>query len=142
MKIFEKMTEQGERWIKDMMSQLGSDDPHQALHALRAGLHALRDRLSVEEAAQLAAQLPVVIRGIFFENWVPHGKPLRIRRREEFLDSVRQHYAPREDLAAADLMRALFRVLDFHVSEGELADILLSLPQELVDVVTGYDARV
>ena len=79
MKLFEKSSDKADAWVKDMMVCLDTTDPHLALHALRAGLHALRDRLTVEEAAQLAAQMPMTIRGLFYENWHPAGKPLRIR---------------------------------------------------------------
>src|SRR4051812_20522075 len=102
MHAFDKMNQQAASWIKGMMAQLHIGDEDRAMHALRAGLQALRDRLSVDEAAQLAAQLPLIVRGMFFEGWVPSGKPLRIRHREEFLELVRQKYG-RDDLAAADI---------------------------------------
>src|SRR4051794_23126838 len=109
MNLFATVNQQATIWVKQMMAELRTDDPHRALHALRAGLHALRDRLSVDEAAQLSAQLPVLVRGIFFEGWDPTGKPLRIRHRAEFLALVREKYAPRDDLPADDIMVALFR---------------------------------
>jgi uncharacterized protein (DUF2267 family) len=140
MKIFEHVNQQGIAWVTDMMVQLQTTDSHQGLHALRAGLQALRDRLTVEEAAQLSAQLPVVVRGLFFDGWHPAGKPLRIRHRAEFLALVREKYAPRSDLAAEDIVKATFRVLRGHVSEGELTDIMMTLPGEIVDVVTGSRA--
>src|SRR6185369_5649848 len=70
MKLFDQANQKANLWVKDMMNALGTEDPHQALHALRAGLQALRDRLSVDEAAQLGAQLPLIVRGFFFEGWV------------------------------------------------------------------------
>ena len=132
MNLFDKIVEKANIWVKDTMAELPSKDPHQALHALRAGLHALRDRLTIEEAAQLSAQLPLLIRGIYFEDWRPAGKPLRIRHRAEFLALVREKYAPRSDLPAEEIMAALFRVLRKHVTVGELTDIVMSLPSELV----------
>jgi uncharacterized protein (DUF2267 family) len=135
MDLFNKLNEHATHWVKDMMDELRTDDRQRAWHALRAGLHALRDRLTVEEAAQLSAQLPLLIRGLYFEGWDPTGKPLRIRHRAEFLALVREKYAPRTDTAADDLVRALFGVLEKHVSIGELTDIMLTLPTELVDLV-------
>lgn len=141
MDIFNKLNEPATHWLKDMMKELRTDDRHRAWHALRAGLHALRDRLTVEEAAQLSAQLPLLIRGLYFEGWDPTGKPMRIRHREDFLVLVREKYAPRTDTPAADVVRALFRVLEKHVSLGELTDIMLSLPTELVDLVRGVQGE-
>lgn len=137
MKLFEKTVEKANIWIKDTMVELGAEDPHQALHALRAGLHALRDRLTVDEAAQLSAQLPLLIRGLYFEDWRPAGKPLRIRHKAEFLALIREKYAPRTDLPAEEIMAALFRVLQKHVSVGELTDIVMSLPSELMGSIGG-----
>ena len=140
MDLFNKLNEPAVHWLKDMMDELRTDDRQRAWHALRAGLHALRDRLTVEEAAQLSAQLPLVIRGLYFEGWDPTGKPLRIRHGDEFLALVREKYAPRTDTAASDIVPAVFRVLDRHISVGELTDIMLSLPTELVDLVRGVQS--
>jgi uncharacterized protein (DUF2267 family) len=139
--LFAKANQQADLWIAEMMTELRIDDPHKALHALRAGLHAVRDRLGVEEAAQLSAQLPLLIRGIFFEGWVPSGKPLRVRHRDEFLALVRENYRPREDLPADDLLRAVFRLLARHVTSGELNDIILSFPQQVAAIVDGGATR-
>jgi uncharacterized protein (DUF2267 family) len=137
MHVFDKATQHASTWVKDMMEALGTDDARKGLHALRAGLHALRDRLSVDEAAQLSAQLPLVIRGLYFEGWHPSDKPLRIRRRAEFLALVRDKYGPRTDAAADDIVTATFRVLGKHVSTGELTELMMTLPAELVDVADG-----
>ena len=134
MHAFDRMNQQAASWVKGMMTQLRTDDEDKALHALRAGLQALRDRLSVEEAAQLAAQLPLIIRGMFFEGWDPSGKPLRIRHREDFLRLVGKKYG-REDTAAADIVLATFHVLEDHVSRGEITDVMMGLPDELIDLV-------
>lgn len=135
MKLFEKTREKGDEWVKDMMGFLDTEDPQLALHALRAGLHALRDRMTVNEAAQLAAQMPMVIRGLFFENWHPAGKPLRIRHSNDFLALVIANFAPRTDAYADDIVRALFRVLHKHVSQGEITDVVMGLPQPLLELV-------
>jgi uncharacterized protein (DUF2267 family) len=137
MRLFDKAIEQGNIWVKDMMRALGTDSADEALHSLRAGLQALRDRLPVEEAAQLAAQLPLVMRGLFFEGWEPTGKPLRIRHRAEFLALVRDKYAPHQALGAEDIVVALFSVLSRHVSAGELTDIMLTLPEEIAAIASG-----
>jgi uncharacterized protein (DUF2267 family) len=141
MHVFDKATEHATLWIKDMMAELPTSDPKKALHALRAGLHALRDRLGVDEAAQLSAQLPLVVRGLFFEGWDPSGKPLRVRHREEFLALVRDKYAPRDDAPADDIMAALFRVLGRRVGMGELTNVVMTLPEELIGVVDGGRSR-
>jgi uncharacterized protein (DUF2267 family) len=137
MNIFDRTNEKSIEWVKDMMTCLDLTEPEPALHALRAGLHALRDRLTIEEAAQLAAQMPMTIRGLFFENWRPAGKPLRLRHPNEFLALIIANYRPRTDVYADDIIRAVFRVLRKHVSEGEITDVVMSLPEPLLELVGG-----
>ena len=72
-------------WLEDLMKELGWKDRDQAYQALRVVLHALRDRLPEEAMAALAAQLPLLIRGIYYEGWDPSGKPLNEPQKEDFL---------------------------------------------------------
>ena len=84
-------------WLNGIMQELHTMDRQEAWQALRASLHALRDRLPVDEAAHLAAQLPLVIRGVYFEGWRPAGKPDKVRDAQEFLGHVRREL-PNEQL--------------------------------------------
>lgn len=61
-------------WLKEVMDELESDDRHRAYLALRSVLHSLRDRLTVEEATDLGAQLPILVRGFYYDAWNPSGK--------------------------------------------------------------------
>ncbi len=63
--VFDTTLHKTHAWLKAAMEALGTEDRHRAYMALRAVLHALRDRLTVEEAAQLAAGLPMLLRGLF-----------------------------------------------------------------------------
>lgn len=137
MKLFQNASEMATVWVKQMMTELGSDDPADAMAALRAGLQALRDRLGVEEVAQLSAQLPLLVRGMYFENWDPTDKPLRLRRREEFLALVRDKYAPRRQQPADRIIQAVFRVLERHVSQGEITDVMMVLPEPIGALIRG-----
>jgi hypothetical protein len=67
-----------------MMVELESNDQHQAYSALRAVLHAVRDRITVDEAAHLGAQLPLLIRGIYCEGWHPAATPRKERHCQQF----------------------------------------------------------
>lgn len=74
-RIIERSVETTHLWLNELAAELGEDDLHYAYRALRAVLHALRDRLPVEVVAKLAAQLPTLIRGIYYEDWVPGRTP-------------------------------------------------------------------
>ncbi|HYZ86453.1 MAG TPA: DUF2267 domain-containing protein [Bryobacteraceae bacterium] len=132
--VFDRTLQKTHIWLNDMMQELATDDKHQAYTAMRAALHALRDRLTIEEAAQLAAQLPMLIRGFYYEGWDPTRVPLRERSRDEFLariaDECRTNVPLDEELVA----RATFRVLAKRVTEGEIEDVEAMLPKEIAEL--------
>jgi len=65
-------------WLNEITERMGwREDKHRGYHALRAVLHALRDQLPVEHVAALGAQLPLLVRGIYYDGWHPAGKPLK-----------------------------------------------------------------
>jgi uncharacterized protein (DUF2267 family) len=98
---------------------------------LRAVLHCLRDRLTVDEAAQLGDQLPMLVRGIYYEAWHPAGKPEKIRTREEFLARISTHLPKARPINAEDAAHAVFQVLEKHVTAGEIQDVVQAMPQEI-----------
>jgi uncharacterized protein (DUF2267 family) len=102
----------------------------QSYTALRASLHALRDRLIVDEAAQLAAQLPMLIRGIYYEGWDPSRVPIRMNR-EEFLLRVRQEFRYEVDGGTERLVRTVVQALRPHMSDGEWHDVKSAMPKDL-----------
>ncbi len=59
LEVFDRTLHKTHTWLKEIMGELGTEDRHRAYMALRAVLHALRDRLTVEEVAQLGAELPM-----------------------------------------------------------------------------------
>ncbi|MCS6867813.1 MAG: DUF2267 domain-containing protein [Thermus sp.] len=133
LEVFDTTLHKTHAWLKAIMEALGLEDRHRAYMALRAALHALRDRLPVEEVAQLGAELPMLVRGLYYEGWDPTGKPLKERHKEEFLAHVarelRTPSGPALDPEAA--ARAVFQVLAQKVSEGEIRDVQNLLPKEL-----------
>jgi uncharacterized protein (DUF2267 family) len=118
-------------WLHDIQERLGWIDRHRAYHALRAVLHALRDRLPVDQVAALAAQLPMLVRGFYYEGWHPHGKPVKERHREEFLAHVAAAFRDDLDVDPEQVTEAVLRVLSKHVTPGEIAGVKRSLPTEL-----------
>ena len=118
-------------WLNDVLEPLGWQDRYRAYHALRAVLHALRDRLPVEQAAALGAQLPLLIRGFYYEGWHPHGKPVKERKKEEFLAHVAAAFKEDPDAKPEDVARAVFGVIARHVTLGEVNHVKFSLPGEI-----------
>ena len=121
-------------WLHDLAADLGVDE-RTAWRVLRAYLQLLRDRLTVDEAAQLAAQLPHLLRGVFYEGFDPSRQPERIRDREVFLERLRERAQLADAEEAANVAAAATRVLRRHITEGEFEDLLAQLPAEIRDVL-------
>lgn len=121
-------------WLKELREELHTEDPQFAYQSLRAVLTSLRDRLTVEEAADLAAQLPLLVRGIFYDGWKPAGKPVKIRSREAFLESIAEKIAQPGPVDAGRISTAVFNTLKKRISEGEIGDVRSNLPQDIQDL--------
>ncbi len=104
---------------------------NQSYAALRAVLHAVRDRLTVEETAQLGAQLPMLVRGIFYAEWDPSRVPLK-QNREEFLQQIREKFPYRIDGDIEQLERTVLQALRRHITDGEWDDVKSLMPKDLV----------
>ena len=127
--IIERSVEQTNIWLAELAEEL-EGGRGEAYRALRAVLHALRDRISVDEAAQLGAQLPALIRGIYYAEWNP-GRTQISGGAKAFLDRVAQEGMLSGDTEAAFVVQAVMRTLVRHVSSGELEDVLAQLPRDL-----------
>lgn len=135
---FAKTIHKTNEWLGELCADLGWDDAHKAYVALRAVLHALRDRLIVEEAVELGAQLPMLVRGFYYEGWRPAGKPLKERTLEAFLQHVSAELPPSFDGDAEKVTSAVFRLLDRRISEGEVEDVKSLLPKGIRDLWPAY----
>ena len=81
-------------WLKELRDKGELADEAAAYSVLRSVLHQLRDRLTLEEAVDLGAQLPLIVRGLFFEGWSPHRVPRKIRSKQKFLDELSEELLP------------------------------------------------
>lgn len=129
--VFEKTTHVTNIWLNDLMENMGWDDRHRAYQASRSVLHALRDRLRVEEVAHLGAQLPMLMRGFFYEGWRPTETPTNERKKDQFLEHVKSEYAGPDDVDIEKMTRGVFQVLENRVAGGEIEDVKHMLPSEI-----------
>ena len=119
-------------WLKEIMqSEAVGPDRQVAWRVLGAVLHILRDRLSVNQVAHLGAELPIVIRGLYYDQWHPAGKPEKERRADEFVARVAAELRDTRRVASADAVRAVFGALSNHVSPGQVEKIRQCLPPDI-----------
>jgi uncharacterized protein (DUF2267 family) len=128
---FDKTTQQTYIWLNDIKDELSWTDHQQAYQACRAVLHALRDRLTVEEVAHLGAQLPMLMRGVFYEGWRPSQSPSNERHESEFLDKIATRFEGPDDVDTKAMTRGVLRVLEKRVAGGEIDDVKHMLPEEI-----------
>lgn len=133
--IIDRTVAQTNAWLEEVASRLESNDHREAYRVLRAYLHALRDRLTVDEAAELAAQLPLLIRGIYYEGWDPSKTPVKYHQLEEFLGRVKDEAELPGETSASYAVSVAAEVLREHVSAGEIDDIRAQLPEELQPIL-------
>jgi uncharacterized protein (DUF2267 family) len=133
--IFDASLQKIQIWLKDSdkRTRLGRQAA-KGLPRPAHALHALRDRLTVEETVHLGAQLPILIRGIYYEGWKLAGKPVKERRKSEFLDHVAKTFRDDETVDPEKVMRAVLKVLAKHISEGEAENVKHLLPKTLQEL--------
>jgi uncharacterized protein (DUF2267 family) len=127
---FGQAAQQAQQWVNELADDLGWHE-RRAYRLLRSVLHALRDWLSPEEMAELSAQLPQLIRGIYFEGWKPESTPVAERRKEDFVHRLEADFVndPLEDPEAA--IAGVFRLLDKHIAHGEIVQVRNSMKKAL-----------
>ena len=129
---FDKTVQESNLWLKDVMERLNTYDRHHAYSTMRAVLHALRDRIGPQNAAHLGAQLPMLLRGLFYEGWDPTGKPTKERHESAFF----AHIASELPRAAGpgEIEQGALAVLDVlskHIDRGAAVKLATILPQDL-----------
>lgn len=130
--VISHTVETTDRWLAQIADQLGHGDASSAYAALRAVLHGLRDRLPVNEMADLGAQLPLLLRGTLYEGWSPAKARPAGRHEEDFLFDLTARLRGHDELGdPRNVAIAVFSVIDSHVTEGEVADVRASLPRDI-----------
>lgn len=115
-------------WINELRDRLGWTSSKDALRLMRVTLASVRDHLGPEEAAQLAAQMPLLIRGMFYEGWQPGKTPTRERDLARFVLGIEARVADVRDYRGPEDITAVFDLLNHRISVGEVQDARARLP--------------
>ena len=129
--VFDATVQQTNLWLKEIMAKVPGSDRHFAYQLLRATLHVFRDRIGPENAVHFGAQLPILIRGVYYDGWQLSKPPAKTRHLDEFLAAIQKE--ARRDLGP-DLklkVRAVFTVIAHNVGEHEIDKLRKVLPMEL-----------
>lgn len=126
--------EETHKWLQELRDQGPFESEQQAYSYLRAVLHAVRDRLTVEEASHFAAELPMLVRGFYYEGWRPALAPNRDRKTvDDFLEAVRESLrdetTPISDTGAATT--AVLGLLTNRMAEGQIRHARDQMPKDM-----------
>jgi uncharacterized protein (DUF2267 family) len=118
-------------WINDLDARLGWDDKHRSYRLLRTVLQAVRDWLPTNEAASFGAQLPELLRGVYYEHWRPTATPVKQRHRTDFLARIDNSFGPDPLIFTAESITAVFELLSDKIAAGEIEKVRHALPADV-----------
>ena len=118
-------------WINELVDRLEWSSPKDALRLMRVTLTTIRDHLGHEEVAQFAAQLPLLIRGMFYEGWRPSDTPVRERDRASFVLKIEALVGDVTEYRGPEDISSVFKVINARISQGEVDDVRAGLPEAI-----------
>jgi|DewCreStandDraft_4_1066084.scaffolds.fasta_scaffold51783_3 uncharacterized protein (DUF2267 family) len=119
-----------ESWIDDLMRRLGWHDRERVYLALLSTLHALRDSLPRDEAIYLAAQLPPLLRGLYYEGWHLTARP-SVKSRNAFLTRIHDGLHRDPGVDPEHVARAVLAMLTDRLPPAEVEDTRAATPSAL-----------
>jgi uncharacterized protein (DUF2267 family) len=118
-------------WINELDDNLGWTDKHRSYRLLRSVLQGLRDWLPMDESADFAAQLPTLLRGVYYEHWRPATTPVKQRSKADFLDRINAAFVGDPLFNTTEVVSVAFFFLSTKIASGEIEDVRHALPADL-----------
>jgi uncharacterized protein (DUF2267 family) len=118
-------------WINDLDALVGWESKALSYRLLRTVIQALRDWLPVNDAAHFGAQLPTLLRGVYYEHWRPAAVPVAERHRADFFARVDEAFRADPMLFTAEAVSAVFELLTNKIGAGEIDKVRHALPSDL-----------
>lgn len=128
LEVFDKTLQTTNVWLNEISAEIGPDR-HVAWKVLSTVLHKLRDHLPIELAAHLGAQLPLLVRGVYYDQFEPAKLPLESNTTDEFIHEVQKWLSDTRTVDAKEAISAVFGVLSRHISEGQIEKVRNALPR-------------
>jgi uncharacterized protein (DUF2267 family) len=140
LEVFDKTIQTTNIWLNEVSDRTGADR-HGAWRILAGVLHGLRDCLPVELAAHLGAQLPLLVRGAYYDGFAPERQPAGCDAPEFFLGALAERIGAPMAAEPEEAVLAVMAVLERHLTEGQLNKVRLSLPRAVRMIWDGADSR-
>lgn len=130
--VFDKTLQTTHIWLNEIGDQL-IPDKQLSWRVLGVVLRTLRDELPVELAAHLGAELPLLVRGVYYDQFRPAAQPLRDRDLELFIERIAAELQDNRPVDPREAARAVFATLSRHIPRGQIDKVQSALPQRLRD---------
>jgi uncharacterized protein (DUF2267 family) len=135
LEVFDKSLQTTHIWLQELMQDEAiGPDRQVAWHVLGAVLRAVRDRVPVELASHFGAQLPLLVRGAFYDQFRPSETPSRLRSLDEFLAGIGEELATIRPVNVHKATRAVFHILSRHMNRGQVEKVRNALPEEVRNI--------
>ena len=128
--VFDKTLQTTNIWLEEIIARIGPDR-HVAWKVLSTVLHKLRDHLPIELAVHLGAQLPLLIRGVYYDQFEPAKLPVESHTADEFIHEVQTWLSDIRPVDAKEAIDVVFGVLSRHVSHGQIEKVRRALPSSI-----------
>lgn len=140
---FDQYVHESNRYMNKLSEQLGHpDEQNRTYILLKAVLQTIRDRITISESFDLMSQLPLVLRGVYTEQWKYSEKPsLRydtIEEMKEEVKTIQKRYGEQEfdwDKSTEELTSIVINSLKEFVSEGQIDHIRNQMPKEVKTLI-------
>ncbi len=135
LEVFDKSIQTTNIWLDEIMEDIGPDR-QLAWHLLGAVLRTMRDRLPADLAAHLGAQLPLIVRGTYYDQYKPEALPGKSRSQDEFLAKIADELKFTRPVDTKEALQVVCSVLAKHVGDGQMTKVWDALPEEIRQVAT------
>ncbi len=134
--VFDRTLQTTHIWLNELGEIIGPDR-HVCWHVLSAVLRTLRDRMQIDLAAHLGSQLPLLIRGAYYDQWAPARQPDRWRSLDDFLSAVNEKISDTRPVNVRDAAQAVFHILSRHVDRGQIEKVIHAMPEPVRNLWLG-----
>jgi uncharacterized protein (DUF2267 family) len=128
LEVFDRTLHTTNLWLDEINAEIGPDR-HLAWHVLGAVLRSIRDEMQVEQSAHFAAQLPLLVRGAYFDQYRPAVQPASDRSQEQFMARIQRDLDGSRPVNAEQAAAVVMRTLNRHITEGQVKKVRDSLPK-------------
>jgi uncharacterized protein (DUF2267 family) len=136
LEVLESSNQKTHEWISSV-AEVAHLEKRDAYKSLRAVLQTLRDRLPLDDAVHFAAQLPMFLRGLYYEGWEPSKVPIKMSL-EEFLAAVQKKIVADQVIDPVRITQSIFAVIMSYVGAGEMEKIKHCFPKDMQTLWPGW----